>query len=97
MIILTILLVAGLHSLILYLLRKRRTFFIQILASIGILYLFLGVLPQYYMFTELDSEDTNCNPPSLIVYFLFFLFGIGSTVTITILFLLKHIENKKIK
>lgn len=93
MIILTILIAAGIHSLILYFLRKKKTFFIQTLISIGVLALLLKVLPPYFL-PELDPEGINCGLPVFGVYFVFIIFGLASSITIFMLFLLQHIKNQ---
>lgn len=93
MILLTILIVAGLHSLMLYFLRNKKTFLFQTLVSIGTLTLLLKVLPPYFL-PELDPEAINCGLPVFGVYFVFIIFGLTSSITIFMLFLLHYFKKK---
>lgn len=96
MIILTIVLVAGLQSIIFYLLRKRKTFFIQTLIFVIDVFFLLKVLPPYFI-PEPNFEGVDCGMHSLMIYVVFFVLGFSSVLTIFILFLLHYFKTKNIE
>ncbi|MCJ8290110.1 MAG: hypothetical protein HRT58_10645 [Crocinitomicaceae bacterium] len=96
MILLAILICALLQSAILFLCRKSKTVIVQVIVTAIFLYLNFKIIPPYFL-PEPNLDGVNCGLPIIGVYGVFWIFGLISTITVTMIFLCLRVKEQRPK